>query len=174
MALKISFYYSWKISIFPNSWFWSKVSNIFPNYFSVKETLVLSFDNVVFSKGAFLDHKNDILRWSKNLNILKEVNPWFWSEVPNIFRAYFSVKEKLVLSFINVVLSKGGFLVHKNDILLYSKNLHILKRVNPWFSSSVPNIFRAYFSVQETLVLSFDYVVLSKGGFLVHKNDILL
>ena len=37
-----------------------------------------------------------------------------------------------------------------------------------------PNIFRAYFSVQETLVLKFDHVVLSKGGFLVHKNDILL
>ena len=36
------------------------------------------------------------------------------------------------------------------------------------------NIFGAYFSVPETLSLSFDYVVLSKGGFLVHKNDILL
>ena len=35
-------------------------------------------------------------------------------------------------------------------------------------------IFRAYFSVQETLVLSFNHVILSKGGFLVHKNDILL
>ena len=52
--------------------------------------------------------------------------------------------------------------------------LQFLKRVNPWLSSEVSNIFRAYFSVQDTLVLSFDHVVLSKGGFLVHKNDILL
>ena len=94
--------------------------------------------------------------------------------VPDIVRAYFSVEGTFVLSFDHVVLSKGGFLVHKNDILLQSKNLHILKRVNPWFWSSVPNIFRAYFSVQDTLVLSFDHIDLSKGGFLVHKNDILL
>ena len=104
----------------------------------------------------------------------KGVNPWFSSEVPNIFRIYFSVQETLVLSFDHVVLLKGGFLVHKSDILLKSRKLHILKRLNPWFSSSVQNIFRAYFSVQETLVLSFDHVVLSKGGFLDHKNDILL
>ena len=78
------------------------------------------------------------------------------------------------MSFDHVVLSKGGFLVHKNDILLQSKNLHILKRANPGFSSKVKNIFQAHFSVQETLGLSFDHVVLSKGGFLVHKNDILL
>ena len=82
---------------------------------------------------------------AKNLHILKRVYPWFWSEVPHIFRAYFSVKETLVLSFINVVLSKGSFLVHKNDILLKSKNLHILKRVNQWFWSEVPNIFEPTF-----------------------------
>ena len=29
---------------------------IFPFYVSVKETLVLSFDDVVFSKGGFLDY----------------------------------------------------------------------------------------------------------------------
>ena len=91
---------------------------MFRAYFSVKETLVLSFDDVVFSKGAFLDDKKEILRYSKNLNILKEVNPWFWSEVLNIFRAYFSVKEALVLSFDDVVLIQRGFLDHKNDILL--------------------------------------------------------
>ena len=46
--------------------------------------------------------------------------------------------------------------------------------INPWLWSSVPKIFRAHFPVQETLGLSFDHVFLSKGGFLVHKNDILL
>ena len=56
----------------------------------------------------------------------------------------------------------------------YSQKKKILKRVNPWLSSKFPNIFLAYFSVEETLILSFDYVVFSKGGFLVHKNDILL
>ena len=72
-------------------------------------TLVLSFEEVVLSKGAFLDHKNDILLWSKNLHILKGVNPRFSSKVPNILQVFFSVKETLVLSFDNVVLSKGGF-----------------------------------------------------------------
>ena len=87
---------------------------------------------------------------------------------------HLSVQETLGLSFNDAVFLKEGFLEHKNDILLYVKNFDILKRVNPWFWTSVPNIFRAFFSVQETLVLSFDHVVLSKGGFLVHKNDILL
>ena len=40
--------------------------------------------------------------------------------------------------------------------------------------SSVPNLFLAHFSVQETLGLSFDDVVFLKEGFLEHKNDILL
>ena len=40
-----------------------------------------------------------------------------WSEVPNIFRTYFSVQKTLVLSFVDVVFSKGGFLDYKNDIL---------------------------------------------------------
>ena len=40
--------------------------------------------------------------------------------------------------------------------------------------SEVQIIFRAYFSVSESLVSSFDHVVLLKGDFLVHKNDILL
>ena len=43
-----------------SKYFWSKFLNIFQVYFSVKETLVLSFDDVVFSKGGSLDDKNDI------------------------------------------------------------------------------------------------------------------
>ena len=157
-----------------NPWFWSKFLNIFQVFFSVEETLVLWFDDVVFLKGCFLDHENDILLLSENLHILKGVNPWFWAEVPNIYRTYFCLKETLVLSFDDLVFSKGGFLDHKNDILLLSKNLHILKGVNPWFWSEVPNIYRTYFSGKETLVLSFDDVFFLKGGFLDHKNDIFL
>ena len=59
------------------------------------------------------------------MHILKRVNPRLRSEVRNIFRTYFSVRETLVLSFEDVVFLKGGFLDHKNDILLWSKNLHI-------------------------------------------------
>ena len=40
---------------------WSRIPKIFPAYFSVKETLVLLFDNVVFSKEGFSDDKNVIL-----------------------------------------------------------------------------------------------------------------
>ena len=39
-------------------------------------------------------------------SILKGVNPWFWAEVPNILRAYFSVKKTLVLSFADVLFLK--------------------------------------------------------------------
>ena len=41
--------------------FLAKVPNIFQDYFSVKATLALSFHDVVFSKGVFLDDKNGIL-----------------------------------------------------------------------------------------------------------------
>ena len=54
---------------------------------------MLSFDDVVFLKRGFLDRKNDILLKTKHLHILKGVNPCFWSEVPNIFRAYISLKQ---------------------------------------------------------------------------------
>ena len=43
-------------STFLNGWF--KIPKIFPAYFSVRETLVLLFDNVVF----FSDDKNVILQ----------------------------------------------------------------------------------------------------------------
>ena len=59
------------------------------------------------------------------MHILKRVNPRLRSEVPNIFQTYFSVRETLVLSFEDVVFLKEGFLDHKNNILLWSKNLHV-------------------------------------------------
>ena len=157
-----------------NPWFWSKFLNIFQVYFSVTGTLALSFDDAVSSKGGFLDDKNDILLWSKNFHIVKGVDPWFWSKFLNIFQVYFCVKESLVFSFVDVVFSKGGFLDDENDILLWLKNLHILKGVKTWFWSKFLNIIRAYFSVKGTLVLSFDDVLFSKGAFLDNKKVILL
>ena len=44
-----------------SKWFWYlKIPNISQAYFSVKETLVLWLDDVVFSKGGFSDNKNVI------------------------------------------------------------------------------------------------------------------
>ena len=125
-----------------------------------------------FLKGVFLDDENTKYLKLSILHILKGVNSWFWSKFLNIFQDCFSIKETLVLSFDDVVFTKGGCLDDKYDILLQSKNLHILKVVNPFFWSEVPTIFRAYFSVTKTLILSFDDVVFSKGGFLDDKNDI--
>ena len=65
------------------------------------------------------------------MHILKGVISRFPSLDPNIFQTYFSVRETLVLSFEDVVSSKGAFLDHKKKMLLYSKNFHILKGVNP-------------------------------------------
>ena len=42
------------------------------------------------------------------------------------------------------------------------------------FSSKFPNIFQVFFSVKETLALSFDDVVFSKGGCLDVKNVITI
>ena len=122
----------------------------------------MSFDDVVLSKGGFKDHKNDIFLLSKNVHILKGVTSRLQSQVPNIFQTYFSVRETLVLSFEDVVFLKEGFLDHKNDIFLLSKNLHILKGVTSRFPSQIPNIFPTYFSVRETLVLSFDMLFSQK------------
>ena len=71
--------------------------------------------------------------------------------------------------------SKGGFLNDKNAILLRPKNLHISLgslRGEPMILSKIPIIFRAYFSVKETLVLSFHDVDFLQGGFLDDKNVI--
>ena len=69
---------------------------------------------------------------------------------------------------------KGGFLDHKNVILVLLKNVHNSKGVNLWFRWKIPNIFQAYVSVKGTLVLWLDDVVFSKGGFLENKNVIFL
>ena len=39
-----------------------KISKYLPSLLSVKETLALSFDDGVFSKGGLLDDKDDILQ----------------------------------------------------------------------------------------------------------------
>ena len=44
-------------------------------------------------------------------------NPRFWSNIPDFIRTQFSVKETLVLSFDDFVISKGGFLDDKTVIL---------------------------------------------------------
>ena len=71
-----------------------------------------------------------------------------------MFRAYFSVKETLVLSFVDIFFLIRGFLDHENVILLKSKNFDIFKGIIPWFSSKVLNIFSDCLSVKETLVLT--------------------
>ena len=63
--------------------------------------------------------------------------------------------ETLVLSFDNLV-PKGYFLDDKTVVLLWSKNLHISKGVNPRFWSNSADFIRAQFFVKETLVLSVD------------------
>ena len=57
-------YYNRKICIFPKGLTddsGKKFYILFEPMFSVKETLVLSFDDIVFSKGSFLDNRNVIL-----------------------------------------------------------------------------------------------------------------
>ena len=64
-TIKMSFCYSRKFFIFffngVKPWFCLKILNIPRALFSVQETLVLSFHDVVFSIGGLLDDKNVIL-----------------------------------------------------------------------------------------------------------------
>ena len=71
--------------------------------------LVLSFDDVAFSTGGFLDFWNVILLESKNLYFSKYLSSLLFC--------------KRDLGFVFVSL-KRGFLDYKNVILLESKNLH--------------------------------------------------
>ena len=83
---------SWKISIFPNPWVWLKVPNIFPDYFSVKETLALTFDDVVFSKGGLISTiKISFLYSWENCVSPKGLNHDSGQKFSvNMFQAYFS------------------------------------------------------------------------------------
>ena len=96
-----------------NQWFWLNIPNFFQASFFCKRELRFSSDDGIFSKWVFLDGKNVISLWSKNWHLSKGVNRWFWSKIPDIFQAYFSVKESSVFSFDDVVLSKGSFLDNK-------------------------------------------------------------
>ena len=134
----------------------SKIPNIFRAYLSVKETLVLSFHDFVFSKEGFLCDKNVIFQWSKNSHFQKGLTNDYVKNSKYFFESSLLLKETLVLSFGDIIFLKGGFFDDKNVML------------------KIPNIPRALFSVQETLVLSFHDVVFSIGGFLDDKNVILL
>ena len=64
MFIKMSFYYRQKICIFLKRLtrdYGQKFQIFFWAFYSVKETLVLSFGDVIFSKGGFFDDKNVIL-----------------------------------------------------------------------------------------------------------------
>ena len=53
----------------------------------------------------------------------KKVNPWFWSKITNMFRAYFFVKETLVLSFNDVFfLQKEAFYMIKKSFYYSRKS----------------------------------------------------
>ena len=92
-----------------DQWFWLNITNFFQVSFFCKRDLGFSSDDVVFSKWVFLDYKNVISLWSKNLRFFKGVNSWFLSKIPIIFGAYFSGKETLVFSFDDVVYQKEAF-----------------------------------------------------------------
>ena len=69
-TIKVSFHYSRKICII----FSSKIPVTFGAYFSVKETSVFSFDDVVLSKGGFLDNKIVNVRGKRCRNIFENIS----------------------------------------------------------------------------------------------------
>ena len=66
--IKMSFYYSRKISIFSK-----ELIHDFGQKFQISFRAYFSVNDVVFSKGSFLNDKNVILLWLKTFHISKGV-----------------------------------------------------------------------------------------------------
>ena len=71
---------NWHFSKRVNPWFWSKNGH-FSNFFFLgnigKENV---FYDILEPKNASLRYKNKKFKKSKNWQISKAVNPWFWSK----------------------------------------------------------------------------------------------
>ena len=93
------------------------------------------FYDILEPKNAFLGYKNKKFKKSKNWNFSKGDNPWFLVQKCPLFRHFFlgAIGQENV--FYDILQWKSVFLGYKNKKFKTSKNWHLSKRDNPWFSS---------------------------------------
>ena len=91
-TIKISRYYGRKICIFSKGLTHDSCQKFqlpLETYFSVKETSVFSFDDVVLSKGGFLDNKIVNVRGQRCRNIFENISRYAWIKM-HFFTADYS------------------------------------------------------------------------------------
>ena len=108
---------------------------IFPTFFFGNTGQKTVFCDILERKTVFLGYKNKKFNKSKNWDISKGVNPWFWSKKFPFFQLFFlgNIIEENV--FYDILERKNAFLGYKTKKFKKSKNWDFSKGVNPWFWS---------------------------------------
>ena len=94
------------------------------------------FYDTLERKNAFLGHKNNKLKKSKNWHFSKGVNPWFRSKTGHFFNFFLRLYRpgKCVCDILE---RKNAFVGNKNKKFKNLKIWHFSKGVNPWFWSTL-------------------------------------
>ena len=113
---------NWDFSKGVNPWFWSENGH-FSNFLflgNIDQENV--FYDILEQKNAFLGHKNQKFKKSKNLDFSKGVNPWFWSENGHFSNFLFLGNIGQENTFYDILEGNNAFLGFKNQKLKKWKN----------------------------------------------------
>ena len=113
---------NWDFSKGVNPWFWSENGH-FSNFLflgNIDQENV--FYDILEQKNAFLGHKNQKFKKSKNLDFSKAVNPWFWSENGHFSNFLFLGNIGQENTFYDILEGNNAFLGFKNQKLKKWKN----------------------------------------------------
>ena len=106
----------------------------------------------------------------KKFAFSKGVNQWFWSNIPNFFRAFFFLQKRPRFCRFMIMFSPNESFWTIKISRYYGRKICIFSKGLTHDSCQKFQLpLETYFSVKETSVFSFDDVVLSKGGFLDNK-----
>ena len=103
------------------------------------------FYDILERNNAFLGHKNNNLKSSKNWHFSKGVNPWFCSKLGHFSSLFFFDNIGQENVFHDILERKNGFLGNKSKKLTKWKNWHFSKGVNPWFFSKIGRFSTFFF-----------------------------
>ena len=115
------------------------------------------FYDILSRENAFLGYNNNKLKQSKNWDLFKGVNPWFWSK-----NGHFSIpfpqgdiaQENV---FHDIQERKNDFLGYKNKKFKKSKNWDFSKGLNPWFWSKNCHFYIFFFRQYSPGICVFRY-----------------
>ena len=116
-------------------WFRSKNGHLSQLFFLGNTGEEDVFYDILQQKKAFLGHKNNKFKKSKNWHFSKGVNPRFWSKNGHFSKLFFLGNIRQQNVFYDIVEQKKAFLGYKNKKFTKSKKWHFSKGVEPWFWS---------------------------------------